>query len=105
MRSRTIPVAILAAAALGVSLAAAADWKPPVAGSWQCFRADRFPDPERDPSRAPAWEPARAADDKGAREFAAGLNVVARASPVGAALSTQLNQALGAPYSVICVKY
>jgi hypothetical protein len=93
------------AAATGVSVVFAAGWRPPPAGSWQCFRTDRFPDPAREPGRGPPWDPAWAASDHVAQVFAEGLNQVAKNSAAGAVITVQLNPPIGARFPAICVKY
>ena len=65
MRLNKLSALLLGALAITTcaSIVFAAGWRPPPAGSWQCFRADRFPDPaaERGPTLASAWDPAWAA--------------------------------------------
>ena len=88
-----------------VSIVFAAVGRSPQAGSWQCFRTDRFPDPIRDPTGGQPWNPIWAASDHDAQVFAGGLNQIARNSVPGTVLSVKLDSPIGSPYPVICVKY
>ena len=83
----------------------AAGWTPAPNGSWQCFSANKFPHPAEEPTRWLAWDPAQAATDDGPRAFAAGLNRVAKNSPVGTTVSAPFEPSMGRRYNLICVKY
>ncbi len=103
---RKITLALLAGVLFGTagtSVASPAAWWSPAAGSWLCYRADRFPDPARE--HGPAWNPAWAAYDRNAKVFAEGLNQVARNAAVGTTLTVPLNVPIGPSYAAICVKY
>jgi hypothetical protein len=93
------------ATAAGLSVVYAAGLSSPPSGSWQCFNADKFPEPSIEPARWPAWDPSEAAADYGSRAFAVGLNRVAKNSPAGTTLSPSFKPTFGNHYNLICVKY
>jgi hypothetical protein len=103
-RSSALVLGALATVA-GISAAVAAGWAPPATGAWQCFNADKFPHPAAGPARWLAWDATVASKDEGPMAFAAGLNQVARNSPMGSTLSVPFEPAFGKHYNLICVKY